>query len=348
MKWNVIRKSLSVTFGMALISVHAQAGIVFGVGATFPKEVYQELGKQYKAETGSSLAYFAKGSGKGIEAIMSGKADFGASDKPLTSEELEKNRLMQFPALIGGIVPVVNIKRIGAGQLQLDGAVLADIYLGKISHWNDPAIMTLNPGVMLPNEKINVLHRADKSGSTYVLTEYFSKISTEWKNTMGASTSVGWKVGDGVDGGDNMAKQIGNTPYSIGYLDPALVQQKHLSFVKLRNHDGAFVSPDQATFAAAAANANWNELNGYNQSLTNQPGPDSWPLATATYIILSRNPVEKIGTEETLKYFDWAFRNGNAIAQNLGFVLIPAGAMQSVRDTWKIQIRDRAGHPIWK
>lgn len=348
MKRNKASTSLNIFFVLTLLSSQVQAGIIFGVGATFPKQVYQEWGKQYKAETGSALAYFAQGSGKGFEAISSGKADFGASDKPLTLGELEKNKLMQFPALIGGIVPVVNIKNIGGGQLQFDGVILAAIYLGKIKRWNDPAIAALNPHLVLPNEAINVAYRSDKSGSTFVLTDYLSKVSAEWKTTMGAATAVAWKVGKGFDGGDNLAKQISNTPNSIGYLDPAVVQQRHMTFVKMRNHDGVFVSPNQASFAAAAMSAKWSASNGYNQSLTDQPGPESWPLATATYIILSRSPAEVLGTEETLKYFDWTFRNGNAIAQDMGFVLIPAEAMQSVRDTWKMQIKDRAGRPLWK
>lgn len=348
MKRNKAWISLNAAFILALMLNQAQAGVIFGVGATFPKLVYQEWGKQYKAETGSALAYFAQGSGKGVEAISSGKADFGATDKPLTLEELEKGRLMQFPALIGGVVPVVNIKKISDGQLQLDGATLADIYLGKIRRWNDPAIAALNPGLALPDDAIIVLHRSDNSGSTFVLTDYLSKVSGEWKTTMGAATAVAWKVGEGIDGGDNLARKIGNTPNSIGYLDPALVQQRHMNFVKMRNRDGKYVSPSQASFIAAAKNAEWSVSNGFNQSLTDQTGTESWPLATATYIVVSRSPAEASGTEETLKYFDWTFRKGNLIAQNLGFALIPPEAMQSVRDSWKTQIRDRAGRPLWK
>lgn len=340
--------SLSLFAGLTVLSTLAQAGIVLGVGATFPKQVYLDWGKQYKAETGNSFAYFPHGSGRGVDAILSGKSDFGASDKPLTADELEKNKLMQFPALIGGIVPVVNIKNIGEGQLQLDGATLADIYLGKVRRWNDPAITALNPRLALPNEAIRVLGRADRSGSTYVLTDYFCKVSSEWKSSIGATTAVAWKVGESVDGSDNLAKLLGDTPNSIGYLDPVLVHQKHLAFVKLRNHDGVFVSPNFRTFAAAAATAKWNAANGYSQSLTNQPGAESWPLVTATYVILSRTPLEVYGTEEALKYFDWTFRKGGEIAQNHGFALIPAEAMQNVRESWKMQIKDRAGHSLWK
>ncbi len=220
--------------------------------------------------------------------------------------------------------------------------------LGKIKRWNDPAIVALNPALPLPNATINVLHRTDGSGSTYVLTDYLSKVSAEWKSSMGAATTVAWKVGEGADGSENLAKLVSETPNSIGYLDPVLVQQKHLAFVKLRNHDGVFVSPQKKAFSAAAANAKWNAANGFAQSLTDQPGTESWPLVTATYILISRTPVEAYGTEEALKYFDWTFRNGSEIAQNSGFALIPPETIQNVRAIWKLQIKDRAGRPLWK
>ena len=331
-----------------MMSNLAQAGIVYGVGAHFPKLVYMEWGKQYKAETGTSFAYFAQGSGKGVESISSGKSDFGASDKPLTLDELAKHNLMQFPALIGGIVPVVNIQNISEGQLQLDGALLANIFLGKIKRWDDPAIAALNPGLALPKESINVIYRSDKSGSTFVLTDYLSKVSAEWKDSMGAATAVNWKVGAGVDGTDKLAKQLVGTPNSISYMDLALIQQKHLAFVKLRNHDGVFVSPQRGSIVAAAANAKWRSEDGFSQSLTDQPGAESWPITTATYIILARNPVEVSGAGEALKYFDWSFRKGSDAAQNLGFVSIPVELMQNIRDVWKTQIKDRTGNPVWK
>lgn len=348
MKRHSIWMSFAALVTLAALSGLAQAGIIMGVGATFPKQVYLEWGKQYKTETGNTLAYYALGSGKGVDAISSGKSDFGASDMPLSQDTLQKKTLVQFPALIGGIVPIVNLKDVGDGQLQLDGATLADIYLGKIKRWNDPAIVALNPRLALPSAAINVLHRADKSGSTYVLTDYFSKVSAEWKSSIGAATAVSWKVGDSIEGSENLAKQLSETPNSIGYVDPVLVRQKHLNFVKMRNHDGAFVSPQAKTFSAAAANATWSAANGFAQSLTDQPGLESWPLATATYILLARTPVEAGGAEEALKYFDWAFRNGSEIATNSGFVMIPAQVMQEVRNLWKSQIKDRAGRPLWK
>jgi phosphate transport system substrate-binding protein len=341
---------LSIVFFVALTSLSnlAQAGVFLGIGGHFPKQVYVAWGKQYKAETGSTFAYFPRGSGKGVEAIMAGKSDFGASDKPLSLEQLQAHNLTQFPALIGGIVPVVNIKNVADGQLKLDGAVLADIFLGKITRWSDPAIAALNPGLALPKEAIHVVHRSDKSGSTFTLTDYLSKVSPEWKSTEGADTSVNWKTGVGVDGTDALVRELLNTPNSIGYMDIALIEESHLDSVKLRNHDGFYVSPEKSSFVAAAANAKLEPANGFAQSLTDQPGAESWPITTATYIILARRPVEVTGTEEALKFFDWSFRNGKAIAQKLGFVAIPDKIVQNVHEVWKSQIKDRAGNPIWK
>ena len=250
--------------------------------------------------------------------------------------------------MIGGIVPVVNLRNVADGQLKLDGVVLANIFLGKIKRWNDPAITALNPGLALPKEAINVVYRSDKSGSTYALTDYLSKVSAEWKSTMGADTAVNWKTGNGVDGTENLARQIATTANSISYMDIALIQQNHLASVQLRNHDGVFVSPQHGAFVAAAKYAKWDPATGFSQSLTDQAGAESWPITTATYVILARKPVEVSGTAEALKYFDWSFRKGSVIAQDLGFVSIPAETMQKVRESWKAQIKDHAGHPVWK
>ncbi len=349
MKGNLVWTSLYIFLAMAMMSKGAQANeVVFGVGAAFPKKVYQEWAKQYKTETGTDFIFYAQGSGKGVEAVISGQADFGASDRPLTPEELEKGHLTQFPTMIGGVIPVVNLKDISEGQLQLDGVVLADIYMGKIKRWNDPALVALNPGLALPKESINVVHRSDKSGATFVLTDYLSKISAEWKNTIGSGLVVSWILGEGADSAESMGKQIMSTPNSIGYIDPIQVQQKHLTFAKMRTRDGIFVSPNQESFAAAAKNTTWSAANGYGVSLTNQPGQDSWPLTTATYAVILQNTKQAFGVVNTLKYFDWSFRNGAAIAQKWGFVSIPSEVMQGARDSWKTQIKDRAGNPLWK
>ncbi len=276
MKRSAMLCGLTIFSALLLLSYPAQAGgIVYGVGGAFPKQVYKDWGKEYMKQTGTTLIYFGLGSGKGVEAIIAGKADFGASDAPMKTEDLEKNNLYQFPALIGGVVPVVNIANIGEGQLQMDGAVLADIYLGKIRRWNDPAIAALNPRWIMPNEAIKVLHRSDKSGTSFVFTDYLSKVSAEWKGSIGAGTQVTWKVGEGVEGLDNLAMAISSTPNSIGYLEPIAAQEKHLTFVKMRNHDGAYVSPNYASFAAAASKASWGAASGNAQSLTDMPGPES-------------------------------------------------------------------------
>ncbi len=348
MKRYLMSASAATFAALTVLSTGAQAGFIFGAGATFPNEVYKEWGKRYQAETGTAVVYLPVGSGKGIAEVSARKADFGASDKPLTFEELEKNRLVQFPALIGGVVPVVNLKKSGSGQLQLDGATLAAIYLGKVTRWNDPAIKALNPNLALPNEAINVLYRSDKSGSTYTLTNYLSKVSPEWKSAFGSVMTLAWKAGTGAEGGENLAKLLVSTPNSIGYVDPALVQKGHLSPIKMRNRDGMFVLPHQGSFSEAAANADWNAATGYAVSLTDQPGPGSWPLTTATYILVARDPADASGAAETLKYLDWAFRNGSTTAQTLGFVAIPEEVMLGARALWKAQVKDRAGHPLWK
>jgi phosphate transport system substrate-binding protein len=225
---------------------------------------------------------------------------------------------------------------------------MADIYLGKIQHWNDPAIVALNPGLPLPKETINVMYRTDRSGATYVLSDYLSKVSAEWKTKVGSGLVVVWKVGAGTDSAESMGKQVLATPNSIGYIDPAQVQQKHLTFVTMRNRDGGFVVANQNSFAAAAKSATWKARNGYGLSLTDQPGVESWPLTTPTYAVVLRNPKDTRGVMNSLKYFDWAFRNGAAIAQSLGFVAIPDELMQSVRATWKVQVKDRSGNPLWQ
>jgi phosphate transport system substrate-binding protein len=349
MKRNINWSLLISIFALSLLPNIAQAvSVVFGVGATFPKLVYVEWGKKFKAETGTDFIYFARGSGKGVDSIAAGKSDFGATDKPLNNSELAKYNLIQFPALIGGVIPVVNIKNVGPGQLQLDGPVLARIYMGKISRWNDPEIAALNPKLSLPNEMIKVFYRADKSGSTFTLTDYLSKTSDEWKSSLGTGSTVLWKVGEGVEGGGDLAAKISITPNSIAYADPATVSKMRLAFVKVRNREGVFTSPNIASFTAAAANAAWSAANGFELSLTNQPGRESWPISTATFILISRNPSEPNGAVAALKFFDWAFSNGSGIAQSLGFVSIPANLPASIRDTWKAQIKSRKGQSLWQ
>lgn len=324
-----------------------QAGAFFGAGASFPKPVYLAWGKAYKAQSDGVLIYTAVGSGKGLSEILAAKTDFGASDMPFKQEELDKNDLMQFPSVIGGVVPSINVKGIADGQLQLDGATLAAIYLGKITRWNDAAISALNPSLSLPNETINVLHRNDKSGATFNLTNYLSKVSVDWKAAQGEGFTIAWKVGTGVDGSEGMAQKIAATPNAIGYLDFADTHKKHLVATKLKNQDGQFVSANVNSFSAAASAAKWNAANGFYEILTNEPGKESWPITAATFVLLERVPTVTENVAETLKFFDWAYRKGDDIAIDLSYVPLPDNVAELVRNAWKKQIKSRAGLPVW-
>lgn len=344
-----MKLSTLVCLGMVIaLSGEAQAGAFFGAGASFPKPVYLAWGKAYKAQSDGVLIYTAVGSGRGLAEIIAARTDFGASDMPFKQAELEKNGLMQFPTVIGGVVPAVNIKGVGDGQLKLDGATLAGIYLGKITRWNDAALTALNPGLSLPNEAIAVVHRADKSGATFNLTNYLSKASSEWKAAQGEGFTINWKVGVGAEGSEAMAQKIIATASSIGYLDFADLNKKHLTAVKMKNLDGAFVSASVNSFAAAASAAKWNAANGFYEILTDEPGKESWPITAATFVLLERTPTVTENVAETLKFFDWAFRKGDAIAVDLSYVPLPDSVADLVRNAWRTQIKSRAGQSLWK
>ncbi len=339
---------LTVLGLLALFSGAVQAGAFFGAGATFPKPVYLAWGQAYKAQTGDSLIYTAVGSGKGLAEIMSSKTDFGASDMPFKQEELDKAGLMQFPTVVGGVVPIANIKGIGDAQLQLDGAALAAIYLGKITRWNDAALGALNPGVNLPNEVINVIHRADRSGATFNLTNYLGKVSTEWKAAQGEGFTIAWKVGNDVESSAAMAQKVATTAGAIGYLDFADAHKQHLNSIKLKNAEGMFVAASGNSFSAAASSAKWNAANGFYEILTNEPGKESWPIATATFVLVERVPTVPENVLVTLKFFDWAFHKGAATAAELGYVPLPDSVTELVRNAWKTQIKNHAGQGLWK
>lgn len=336
---------------LALVSVHwtepLQAGAFFGAGAAFPKPVYLAWGRAYKEQTGNPLIFTAVGSGKGIAEIMASKTDFGATDMPIKREELEQNRLVQFPTVIGGVVPTANIKGIGDAQLQLDGATLAAIFLGKITHWNDPALTALNPGLTLPKEAITVIHRSDKSGATFYLTNYLSKVSSEWKASHGEGLSISWSTGVGMDSSENEAQKIAATPNSIGYVDYVMLKKRNLVSVKLKNQDGVWVAANEKSFSAAAAAAKWSAATGFYEILTNQSGKDSWPITSATFALVERTPLVPENVVDTLKFFDWAYGKGDATALELGYVPLPDSVADLVRNAWKSQIRDRAGKPLW-
>ena len=344
------QSSFSKMVGLGLLASVgcAQAGAFFGAGASFPKAAYQAWGKAYKAETqDQTLIYTAVGSGKGLAEIVAARTDFGASDKPFSKAELDQNHLMQFPTLIGGVVPVLNVKGIEDDQLQLDGATLAAIYMGKITRWNHPAIKALNPSLSLPAEAIVVIHRDDKSGSTFILSNYLSKVSSDWKSSLGEGFSLDWQNGVGVAGSTATVQKILTTPNAIGYLDFADTQKQHLAAIQLRNAAGALVKAEVSSFAAAASAAQWSVANDFNEVLTNQPGKQSWPMTAATFVVIEQVPAVPENVAATLKFFDWAYRQGDAIAVELGYVPLPDSVADLVRSAWKVEIKNRAGQALF-
>lgn len=328
-------------------STVVQAEAYFGAGASFPNVVYSAWGKEYKAQSNNTLVYSPVGSGKGLAAIVAKRTDFGASDKPLSKDEQEKYQLVQFPMVIGGVVPAVNLKGIADGQLQLDGAVLAQIYLGRITRWNDAAIAAMNPGLALPNQAINVISRADKSGTTFNLSNYLSKVSPEWKATMGEGLTVAWKTGMIAEDHDEQVTKFTATPNAIACLDYADMKKRHLTGVRMKNRDGVFVGASVKAFQAAAEALKWNAVNGFAEELTEQPGKETWPITTATYILLDRTGGEPVRQKELLSFFDWAYRQGDEVAYGSNFVPLPKHLKDLVRGEWISKIRDAKGNSVW-
>ncbi|MFZ1809602.1 MAG: phosphate ABC transporter substrate-binding protein PstS [Candidatus Nitrotoga sp.] len=338
-------------FGLAAslsLAVNASAINLTGAGATFPYPIYAKWADTYKTQTGINLNYQSIGSGGGIKQIIARTVDFGASDMPLKPEELEKSGLMQFPAVMGGVVPVINVAGIAAGQLKLDGKVLADIFLGKITKWNDPALMALNVGTKLPNETITVVHRSDGSGTTFIFTNYLSKVSPEWKSAVGEGTAVSWKAGTGGKGNEGVASYVQRIKNSIGYVEYAYALQNKMTYAQLKNHDGQFVKPDDTSFKAAAANADWEKAPGFYELLTNEPGKESWPITGATFILMHKTQDKPETAKEVLKFFDWAYSSGGKMAEALDYVPMPEKVQQLVRAAWKAQVKDSKGKTFWK
>ena len=332
---------LSATFSVA------QAADITGAGATFPYPIYAKWADAYKKATGNGLNYQSVGSGAGIKQIKSKTVDFGASDMPLKAEELEAAGLIQFPAIMCGLVPVVNLDGIPAGKMKLTGDVLAGIYLGKITKWNAPEITALNPGMALPATEITVVHRSDGSGSTFLWTDYLSKVNAEFKATIGSSTAVKWPVGLGGKGNEGLAATVLNTKGSIGYVEYAYVKKNKMIYTQLKNANGNFVEPDDDSFKAAAAGADWAKTPGYNVVLTNQAGKASWPITGASFILIYKQQADAAKGREVLKFFDWAFKNGEAMASELDYVAMPAPVVKLVQQTWKNDVKDTAGKAIY-
>ncbi len=317
-----------------------------GAGASFPAPLYAKWAADYHKATGVKINYQSVGSSAGLKQIEAKTVDFGASDEPLKDEDLQAKGLMQFPTVIGGIVPVVNIKGIEPGQLKLNGQLLGDIYLGKISKWNDAAIAALNPGVNLPDAKISPVRRADGSGTTFGFTNYLSKVNAEWKEKVGEGKAVNWPTGAGGKGNEGVAAFVGRLANSIGYVEYAYVKQNKMTYAVLQNSEGNFVSPSENSFKAAAAGADWSK--SFYQILTNQPGKDAWPITSATFILMQKTQDKPAQATTALKFFDWAYQNGDATASGLDYVAMPESVKKQVQKSWG-DIKDGAGQPVaWK
>ena len=322
----------------------AMAQDVTGAGASFPAPVYAKWADAYNKASGARLNYQSIGSGGGIKQIKAKTVDFGASDAPLSDADLAKDGMIQFPTVIGGVVPVVNIKGISPGQIRLTGAVLGDIYLGKITKWNDVALTGLNPGVPLPDEAIAVVRRADGSGTSFIFTNYLSKVNPEWKAKVGEGTAVNWPTGAGGKGNEGVSAFVQRLPNSIGYVEYAYAKQNKMSYVQVRNKDGVYVHPTDTAFNAAAAGADWSKT--FYQILTEQPGKDAWPLTGATFILMYKQQDKPVNASNTLKFFDWAYANGDKMADDLDYVPLPAAVKDLVRKQWADNLKDSAGKPI--
>jgi phosphate transport system substrate-binding protein len=326
----------------------AQAVDITGAGATFPYPIYSKWAEIYKAKTGSGLNYQSIGSGGGIKQIKSKTVDFGASDMPLKAEDLEKDGLVQFPAVIGGVVPVVNLEGVAPGQMKMTGTLLADIYMGKVKKWNDPAIAALNAGVKLPDENITVVRRADGSGTTFLFTNYLSKVSTDWKDKVGAGTAVQWPEGVGGKGNEGVASYVQRIKGGIGYVEYAYAKKNKMIHLAMKNKAGEFVQPDDLTFQAAASFAEWSKVPGFGEILTEQPGKTSWPITGASFILMHKVQADPAKGAEVVKFFDWAFKNGQKTAEELDYVPLPSVLVKQIDTALRASLKDAAGNPVVK
>ena len=328
-----------VAVGLVVASTSAFAAEITGAGATFPYPVYSKWADAYKKETGSELNYQSIGSGAGIEQIRSKTVTFGASDMPLEPAQLEKDGLIQWPMVMGAIVPVVNLEGVKPGELVFDGETLAEIFLGKITKWNDPAIKKLNPKASLPSTAITVVHRSDGSGTTFNFTDYLSKASPDWKAKVGSGTAVEWPAGVGAKGNEGVSANVGQQKNSIGYVEYAYAKQNKLTYTAVVNKAGKTVQPTVAAFQAAASNADWAKAPGYYLILTNQPGEASWPITAATFILMHKEPPDKAASAAALKFFKWAFVKGDKMAEDLDYIPMPEPVVKLIEKTWSADIK---------
>ncbi len=334
---------IAATLATVGLASHANAQEVTGAGASFPAPIYAKWASDYNKATGVKINYQSIGSGGGIKQIDSKTVDFGASDMPLTDDILKSKGQLQFPTVMGGVVPVINIKGIEPGQMKLTGPVLADIFLGKISKWNDPAIKALNPTLPLPDVEIAQVRRADGSGTTFIFTNYLSKISADWKAKVGEGTAVNWPIGAGGKGNEGVSAFVNRIPNSIGYVEYSYVKQNKMNYAILQNASGNFVQPDDSAFKAAAAGADWSK--SFYQILTNQPGKDSWPISGATFILMHGKQDKPANATEVLKFFNWAYSNGGKAAADLDYVPMPPAVVAAIQKSWG-DIKDTAGKPV--
>ena len=336
--------SAAAAASAAMAAVPAFAQDVTGAGASFPAPVYAKWADAYNKATGARINYQSVGSGAGVKQIQAKTVDFGASDAPLKDDELAASGLIQFPTVIGGVVPVVNIPGVAPGKLKLTGAVLGDIYLGKITKWNDAAITGLNPGLALPDAAIAVVRRADGSGTSFNFTNYLSKVNAEWKTKVGEGTAVNWPTGAGGKGNEGVSAFVQRLPNSIGYVEYAYAKQNKMSYTLLQNQAGNYVAPEDITFKAAAANADWNRT--FYQVLTGQPGKDSWPITAATFILMHKVQDKPANATNALKFFDWAYASGDKIADDLDYVPMPDAVKTLVRKLWADNLKDASGKAV--
>jgi phosphate transport system substrate-binding protein len=328
-----------VAAGLVAASTSAFAADITGAGATFPFPIYSKWADAYKKETGNGLNYQSIGSGGGIKQIEAKTVTFGATDMPLKVDQLTKDGLVQWPMVMGAIVPVVNLEGVKPGEVVFDGPTLADIYLGKTTKWDDPAIKKLNPNVKLPAEAITVVRRSDGSGTTFNFTDYLSKVSADWKTKVGSGTAVEWPVGVGAKGNEGVSGNIGQTKNSIGYVEYAYAKQNKLTYTALVNKGGKTVQPTVASFQAAASNADWANAPGYYVILTDQPGEQSWPITASTFILMYKEPADKDASTEAVKFFKWAFANGGKMAEELDYIPMPDAVVKMIEKTWSADIK---------
>jgi phosphate transport system substrate-binding protein len=338
---------LAVAGLLAATAVPAFAGEITGAGSTFVYPVLAKWADVYRKDTGVGLNYQSIGSGGGIKQITAKTVTFGATDKPLLPDDIAKNNLVQFPVINGAVVPILNLPGIKPGEVTLDGPTIAQIFLGNILKWNDPAIAKLNPGVNLPDTAIAVVHRSDGSGTTFIWTNYLSKVSPDWKSKVGEDTAVEWPVGIGAKGSEGVANNTGQTVGSLGYVEYAYAKQNNLTYAKMINHAGKTVAPTMESFQAAAASADWTSAPNFRVILTDAAGDKSWPVAGSTFILMQTVPTDAGDSTAALKFFDWGYKNGQQMAAELDYVPMPASVVTLIENTWKDKIKSPDGKPVY-